>query len=78
MALKIKILLLLLAVSIGSTGCNITRYVILHPIEKADIFVVKEGAKIYHLDGSETIVDRDGWFYSDKFTEEVMKTRIGK
>lgn len=60
------------------TGCNITRTVVLYPIEKADIFSVEKGSKIVRPDGSKDVIDRDGWFLSDMYVKEVMKARIGR
>ncbi len=78
MELRKGMLLLLIALSIVLTGCSYTKTVILHPIEKADIYSVRKGTQIYHIDGSKNTVDRDGWFFSDMYVKEVIKARIDK
>ena len=70
MALKIKMLVVLLLASTVLTGCSGLRPVILHPIEKADIFRVETGKQFTS--------EKDGWFISDFYLEEVMKARIGE
>lgn len=81
MGLRKGMLLLLITLLIGFlgfSGCIYTKTVILHPIEKADIYSVRKGAQIYHVDGSKDTVDRDGWFFSDMYVKEVIKARIDK
>ena len=42
----------------------------LHPIEKADIFKMEVG--------KEYTPEKDGWFVSDFYLEEVMRAKIGE
>ena len=80
-ALKTGIRAALLLVLIGLTGCSTIqkKTVILHPIEKTDIFAVDKGSKIYSNDGSTFIsVEKDGYFLSDYYVEEVTKAKIGQ
>lgn len=67
MALKRKTLLLLLLVSISLIGCSLNR-VVLHPIEKSDIVAMKKGEAY--------TPEKDGWFLSDLYLEEVAKARV--
>jgi hypothetical protein len=68
-------LLLALIVSLGCS-CATVRPVILHPIEKADIFRVEKDAKIVHTDGTKDTAEKDGYFLSEYYLEEVMKARV--
>jgi hypothetical protein len=45
----------------------------LHVIEKTDIFSVPKGTTI-----NDVVTEKDGWFLSDEYVEEVMRARIGK
>jgi len=45
-------------------GCSQTT---LHPIQKADIYRIKTG---------ECKAEKDGWFISDFYLEEVMKAKM--
>lgn len=76
MLYKTKILVVLLLLSINLIGCKIGGNVILHPIDKTDIFPVSEGAKIIQTDGEEIIVVKNGWFISDKFLKEIAEAKI--
>jgi len=76
--MMIRKLLLVLILSIACSGCAGLRPVVLHPIEKADIFQIKKGAKVEAPDGAVIEVEKDGRFLSDFYLEEVVKARIGK
>ena len=54
-------------------GCAILgrRAIILHPIEKSDIFSVPAGTKI-----GDTITEKDGWFLSDYYVEEIVDAKV--
>lgn len=78
MGSKTRTLLALPLVLIGLTGCSITRPVILHPIEKTDIFSIEEGSRVTSPSGEETITEKPGQFLSDYYLKEVMRARIGK
>lgn len=59
-----------------SLGCQ--KQVVLHPIEKSDIFFVPKDAVIV-LDPNSTdalIVEKDGWFLSEVYVQEVMEVKI--
>jgi hypothetical protein len=66
-------LLLLLPLLIVSIGCSTLRPVVLHPIEKSDIFAIGKGTKI-----GDTITEKDGWFISDYYLKEVAKAKVSK
>lgn len=70
MALKTAILLVLLALL---TGCA---NVVLHPIEKADIFSIEKGAVITTLQGEEIPVEKNGYFLSDEWLEQVAEAKV--
>jgi len=59
-------------------GCSSLRPVIIHPIEKSDIFSIEKNSKITKPDNSTIIVEKDGWFLSDNYVKEVMQARINK
>ena len=61
-------LVVLLLASVVLTGC--TKQVILHPIEKADIFRMETGQSYSS--------EKDGYIVSDFYVEEVMCARIGE
>jgi len=65
-----KLLLVLISLAVFS-GCASIRPVILHPIEKSDIFRIEKGTKC-----GETIAEKDGWFVSDYYVEEVMRAKV--
>jgi len=54
-------------------GCN--RYVIIHPIEKSDIFRINKGAVITQ-EGHTLAAEKDGYFLSDLYIQEVAKAKI--
>lgn len=61
-------LLLASTALIGFSGCASTKNIVLHPIEKSDIFSVKSGESFTS--------EKDGWFLSDQYVEEVMKAKV--
>jgi len=65
--LGLTILLLLPLLSIGCAGLNKT---VLHPIDKADITRMEKGVSYTS--------DRDGYFLSDMYVEEVMRAKVDK
>ena len=69
------IVAVLLLVSVGLTGCKTIN---LYLIDGDDIVAVDKGAVINQPDGSVDSIDRDGWFVSDFYIEEVMKARVGQ
>lgn len=77
MGLKRRILRLLLLASIALTVCSCAtvRPIVLHPIEKTDIFRIEKGAEISKPDGIKITTEKDGYFLSEYYLEEVMKVR---
>lgn len=59
----------LLLLPLASMGC--TGNIILHPIEKADIFRINKGLII----GNQTI-EKDGWFLSDLYLKEIAQAKV--
>ena len=59
-------MVLLLVASIGLEGC--ARAIILHPIDKEDIMEMKQGEPYTS--------DRDGYFLSDYYLEEIVKAKV--
>lgn len=57
----------LLVALIVLTGCS---RITLHPILKSDITRMPVGESY--------IPEKDGWFLSDEYVEEVMKVRVGE
>lgn len=51
-----------------SAGCASSKSVVLHPIEKSDIFSVTKD--------TEFKAEKNGWFVSDFYLEEVMKAKV--
>ena len=79
--LQLKILPALLLVLISSivfSGCVFNRTVVLHPIEKSDFFSMPDGSKVHSPEGLVLSVEKDGWFLSDLYLEEVARARAGK
>ena len=72
----------LLLASVSSIGCSITgdkvTVVELHPIEKSDIFRVKKDSVVSLNSGDTLTVEKDGWFLSDLYVDQVMKARLNK
>lgn len=71
----VYIVVVVLAICFGP-GCH--NQVVLHPIEKSDIFSVPAGAVIVldpNSPGALT-VEKDGWFLSDTYVREVMDAKI--
>ena len=72
-----KIILLVVWISVmmwlGYTvaGCTTVRPIVLHPIEKTDIFSIDVGTKIGNI-----TTEKHGYFVSDLYIEEVMKAKI--
>jgi len=65
---------ILIAGLILLTGCSLlNRQIVLHPITPNDIFRIEKGTKI-----EDKIVQKDGYFLSDEYLEEVAKARIGR
>ena len=58
------------------TGCQ--KQVILHPIEKSDIFSIPVEALIIFDPNSTDVltVEKNGWFVSDFYMQEVMEAKI--
>ena len=66
--LRLMIGLVLLLPMIALTGC--ANKVILHPIETIDIVEMKTGESY--------TPEKDGYFVSDYYMEEVMRARVNK
>ena len=64
--LRIMILLLSLLFLIGFAGCS--KNIILHPIDKQDIVVMKQGESY--------TPDRDGYFLSKFYLEKVVEAKV--
>ncbi len=73
MGLKGRMLLLYLLILIVFPGCANTRLVILHPIEKSDIFAISKDTQI-----GDVKTEKDGYFLSELYLEEVAKAKIEK
>lgn len=72
--LRIGMFLLLLLASTALIGCSTT--VKLHPVEKSDIFSVEKGSVVSHADGSNTPVEKDGFFLSKPYLDEIAKVIV--
>jgi hypothetical protein len=53
---------------IGLTGCSSSKAIILHPIEQADIAVMKKDSPF--------TPKKDGYFLSKEYVKEVMKAKV--
>ena len=60
---------MLLALPLCLTSC--ARVVVLHPIEKSDIFRVTKGTQIGMIQA-----EKDGYFLSDMYIEKVAKAQM--
>ena len=78
MELKRRMLVVLLLASVVLTGCSGLKQAVLYPIEQTDVFIMEKGAKVLHLNKTETEVIKDGLFVSDFYVKEVMRARIGE
>jgi hypothetical protein len=65
---KTVTLLASLLLSIGLTGCGSA--IVLHPIAKQDIVIMKKGQNY--------APDRDGYFLSNLYFDEVLKAKVEK
>lgn len=71
--------LLVLTTSIALSlvvGCAPRKPIVLHPIEKADIFSIETGASVHHADGRVTTVEKNGYFLSDLYFKEVINAKV--
>lgn len=68
--LKQTIRAALLLVLIGLIGCNTLRPVIIHPIEKSDFYPMPKGVSY--------TPEKDGYFVSQFYIDEVMHARVNK
>ena len=51
--------------------------IVLHPILKSDIFDIPAGSAIYRdPDAPAIMAEKSGWFVSDYYIEQIMKTKI--
>lgn len=57
-----------------ASGCQ--KPIVIHPIEKSDIFTVPKGSVLV-IGEEEMTVEKDGWFLSDVYVEEVMDAKVG-
>jgi hypothetical protein len=64
--------LLLLLMTLMTSCAN---QVILHPIDKSDIFSVPAGSSITHQTDT-WVTEKDGWFLSDTYVQEVMDAKV--
>ena len=60
-------LLVVLIILIGISGCA---SIILHPIEKSDIMKMQKNVSY--------APEKDGWFISDYYLEQVVKAKVEK
>ena len=65
--------LLYLLILIGLIGCANRRFIILHPIEKSDIFAISKDTQVGDIK-----TEKDGYFLSELYLEEVVKAKIEK
>ena len=66
---------LIIALVMLTAGCATVRPIILHPIEKSDIFRIEKGAEVLNSDGTKVTTEKDGYFLSEFYLEEVIKAR---
>jgi len=57
--------------------------IVLHPMMPADIFSVPKGSQVEWSDmegvaGDLIFVEKQGWFVSDYYMEEIMKAKVGQ
>lgn len=50
--------------------------IIIYPIEKLDIFSICAGSKVIDPNGIEIIAEKNGWFISDFYQEEILKCKV--
>lgn len=65
---KTVTLLLSLGLLISTAGCASNRAVVIHPIEKTDIFSVTAGEPFTS--------EKNGYFLSDDYVKEVMDAKV--
>ena len=54
-------------------GC---RQVVIHPIDKSDIFSIPKDSIVVFDPNTLQEVEKDGWFLSDTYVQEVMDAKI--
>lgn len=65
-----KKFIVLLCICALAAGCQ-DQLLILHPADPNDLIIVPKGTRI-----GETIIDRDGCFYSNWFQQEIMQVKV--
>lgn len=70
-SLIVLVCLLGLTLTTGCASLRAEREVVLHPVEREDIFKIPAGTQI----GMEK-TDRDGWFLSEFTMSEIVKAKI--
>lgn len=73
--LKYLIFAILVICIFTNVGCS-NRTITLHPIEKADIFVIPKGAEVKYPSGDKDVVEKDGYFLSEFYIEEVAEAKV--
>lgn len=78
-----KLRVLLIALIVCSTLSCCEHQVVLHPITEQDIFSIPKGARVEWEDdvgvpGDLIFVEKQGWFFSDFYVQEVMKAKVTK
>lgn len=66
-------LLLSLVVLISCVGCA---RLVLHPIEKTDIFSIEKGSVVISPSGKNQTVEKMGWFLSDYYVKNVAEAKV--
>lgn len=68
--MKLLSLGILLASPFLLAGCGtLNRKVVLYPIDKSDIFRVEKGSSV-------VVAEKDGYFLSDEYIQEVMDAKV--
>jgi hypothetical protein len=74
----LRLSLLALAVIIIFNGCSVFKpKVVLYPITNQDIFSIEAGSTV-KTTTQELTVEKSGWFISDLYLEEVMRSKVNK
>ena len=58
---------------VGGCSLFLPPQIVLHPIEKSDIFAINKGDKVGTI-----VVEKDGWFLSDLYLEQVADAKVKK
>ena len=71
-----SILFILIPLIMFMSGCGMLNKNVIYPIEKVDIISVEKGDEIAKKDGTKIKVEKNGWYLSDFYMNEVVDAKV--